>query len=63
MRDHDPGASAPRNRGQILLVEDHEAAGTSLARHLERHGYTVGIVREGTEALRRLEAGRRPSSS
>ena len=42
------------------MVEDHEAAGTSLAKHLELHGYKVEILRNGTEALRRLEAGPPP---
>jgi CheY-like chemotaxis protein len=60
MRDHNPSASASQSQGHILLVEDNEAAGTSLARHLELHGYTVEIARNGTTALQRLAAGPPP---
>ena len=45
----------------ILVVDDDEGVQQSLANLLRDEGYQVDTVSDGTEALRRLEAGPRPS--
>src|SRR5205807_9220265 len=37
--------------GSLLIVDDEELNREGLARHLQRHGYTVTTVRSGREAL------------
>lgn len=52
-KDDRPGASAKADgtMPRILLVEDHEATRTSLARLLERRGYTIVSTGSAQEAL------------
>ncbi len=52
------GSGAPAPPARVLVVEDDEAIATGLAFNLERKGYEVEVVADGTEALDR--AIRRP---
>ena len=45
----------------ILLVEDDEALGTLLARHLRAHGHSVVVAGSTEETISALEHGLRPS--
>jgi signal transduction histidine kinase/CheY-like chemotaxis protein len=52
----EPGASAPRQRGTILLIDDEASVQRALQRLLQRSGHTITTATNGQEGLAALEA-------
>jgi len=50
-----PDAAAPRE-GRLLVVDDNEMNRDLLSRRLSARGYTVGLARDGAEALEMIDA-------
>ncbi len=49
------GDAAPRD-GRLLVVDDNEMNRDLLSRRLSARGYSVGLAKDGTEALEKLDA-------
>ncbi len=52
-------AGRPTGRGRLLLVDDEEVVRDTVARMLERLGYTITLAVDGQDALERFAAGDR----
>jgi DNA-binding NtrC family response regulator len=51
------GGNAPASRLRVLLADDERAIAVTLGDAIERAGHEVTVVRDGTAAVRALDAG------